>query len=70
MADPHEQAATGRVTELRAAGQSYPEIATVLTSEGYATKAHKTWWPATVRRIAERSASPVGVADSSIFQSG
>src|SRR5680860_976091 len=64
VADPAEQAAASRIAELRAAGQSYREIAAALTSEGHTTKAHKTWWPATVRRISQRSGSPVGVTDS------
>ncbi|MGI8520270.1 MAG: recombinase family protein [Actinomycetota bacterium] len=55
VCEPSEQAAARRITELRAAGRSFREIAAALTAEGHRTKTGKTWWPQTVARIAGRS---------------
>jgi hypothetical protein len=45
-----------RIRDVRAAGQSWAEIARVLTGEGVPT-AHggKRWWPSTVRAVAART---------------
>lgn len=55
VCEPSEQAAVARISQLRAEGQSFREIAAALTAEGYVTKAGKTWWPQTVSRIVSRA---------------
>ena len=58
--DPVEAAAISEIRRMRAAGMSYREICGELTSAGHQTRKGGPWLPATVRRIALRSAATAG----------
>jgi len=52
--DGREQAALGRLRELRDAGLSYRQVADTLNAEGHAPKRGPAWHPETVRRASAR----------------
>ena len=65
---PEERETLARITELKTAGASLREIATVLKVEGRPPKRGGSWHPETLRRAAERAARtsvPVGVTSAS-----
>jgi len=55
---PEERETLARITELKTAGASLREIATVLQAEGRPPKRGGSWHPETLRRAAERAARP------------
>lgn len=56
-----EQAAVGRIVELRRAGESYRAIAATLDAEGFRPRRAASWSAMAVRNIAQREI-PAGVA--------
>jgi DNA invertase Pin-like site-specific DNA recombinase len=53
--DAGEQAALGRIQQLRADGGSLREICAVLDAEGVPTKRGGRWWPYTVKLVLDRA---------------
>lgn len=53
--DPGEQAAVGRILELRSKGASLRQIACTLTAEGLEPKRGGAWHPMKVKRVLDRA---------------
>jgi len=60
VADAREQAVIARALELRSVGQSYREVAAILSHEGYRNRQGTTaWHPETLRRMCRRASPEV-----------